>query len=190
MTTSFQIGAALSMLLLGLHSTDCPPNCPGTDAGGRRRAASRTVVFPALAFIGIAAVWTFCTGCTSPNPLADPASPSEPAYVVATNFPATSNAVMAAAEAAGAATGTGPLLPLAAQGALVIFAAISAYVARRKSQLAGTLAAAIHDQGTEAVANAIAYAADSGCYGGVCSELNKHTATGQAPGQPTQPTTP
>jgi hypothetical protein len=60
---------ALGITALGFHSSDCPPNCPGTDAAGHRRTPPAPGPLSLLCAIAAAAtvLWLLLglTGCTA-----------------------------------------------------------------------------------------------------------------------------
>jgi len=184
MTLAAHIGAALAMASLGWHATPCPPACPGTDHRGRPRPPRSALLLSALMLIASWLAIFSLTGCVTRNPAADPAHPDAPAYVPDPRIGAWSNAVVPIASTTGTATGTGPALETVAAAVFGLVAAISAVIARKRSQVAKTLAAAIHDAGPDAVADAMAYASDGPNYGAVADSLRDHCATGQAPGYP------
>jgi hypothetical protein len=178
------ITAAVAVIYLGHRAADCPINCPGTDTAGRPRDPRHDLRM-SLAMLAAAALTVIIlSGCTTANPAHVPGTTNTPPYVVSPAVNGWSNALVPIAQPAGQTTGTGDALPQAVAGVFALVAAISGYVAARKNAQANTLAAAVADQGPEAVANALAYASDTPHYAPVAAKLNAQMATGQAPGQP------
>lgn len=184
-TMALTVAAAISVAYLGHVSADCPPGCPGTDDTGRPRPSQGTFTLPIRGLPILVAVLVLLAGCTTPSPTPPTGTNAPPSYVPDPAINAWSNAVVPIAETAGAVVGLGPTLAATAVAVFALIGAVSASVARRRSQVADTLAAAIHDGGPEAVANAMAYASDTPVYPAVAATLNAHCATGEAPGQPT-----
>jgi hypothetical protein len=178
------IVGAIAVAYLGHCASDCPPNCPGTYPDGTRRDDTNQLRFRTVGLVALAAGGLALAGCTAPNPAHQPGNTNAPAYIVSPQVAAWSNSLVPIAQTTGEVTGTGAAFPQAVAAGFGLVAAISAYIARRKSLAADTLAAAVHDQGPQAVADAMAYASDTPHYPAVAKALNAQCATGQAPGQP------
>ena len=183
---TFTIAAALSVAYLGYVSADCPKGCPGTDDNGRPKPSQGNFTLPVKVIPITAIALMLMTGCTTTNPEPSTGTNAPPAYVPDPAINTWSNSVVPIAQTTGSVVGLGNTLAATAVAIFALIGAVSASVARRRSQVADTLAAAIHDEGPEAVANAMAYAADTKLYAPVAAALNAHHATGEAPGQPAQ----
>lgn len=175
---------AVAVAVLGHYACDCPANCPGTDADGNPRTPDRQIRLPIAGLPVLVASLLLTQGCTAPNAAHTPGDTNTPAYLPSPAINTWSNAVVPIAATTGEVAGTGTALPIAVSGIFGLVAAISALIARHKSATATTLAAAVHDAGPAAVAEAMAYASDTPRYAAVAKLLNQQCATGQAPGQP------
>lgn len=136
MTTAFNIGAAVSMALLGKHAADCPANCPGTDRHGRPNPPTRLTRIPVTGLSILAVVLMLASGCTVPNPRAKPSRPNQPGYIVNPAMNEVSNAAVQLAHEVGTLTQTGPVLPMAVTGLFTAAAAIAGMVAQHRSHRA------------------------------------------------------
>jgi hypothetical protein len=183
--TTFSLCGCVCLAFFGSVSSDCPANCPGTDADGK---PSRQ---PKLPLILLAIVGPFlllallCNGCVTRNPGTGPSQPGQPAFIVSPQLSAASNTVAQLAQTAGAVTNTGPLIPTAANGIFLAIAAISALIAQHKNQVAATIAAGVAKAGPATVQAVLNNAADSAKFSAVAGAINDQLAAGQSPGQPT-----
>lgn len=190
LAVSLNLGAASALVMLGQSASDCPANCPGTDGDRHPRPWQTSLFLPLwVAIIAAAAIFTL-SGCVTRNPLAGQGDPPAPAYVVAPQLNAVSNALVPIADTTGQVTGTGPLPAIAVNGILAAFGAISLLIARRKSQLADQLAQGVTKAGPAAAQTVLASSADSPQFAAVAHILNQHTGSGHTPGQPTPATPP
>lgn len=133
MRTGFEVGAAVSMAMLGRHAADCPANCPGTGPDGRRPADPRQLRLPITAAGILVATALMLCACVTENPRHTPANPEEPAYIVSPQLAGVSNAAVQIAREVGTLTNTGPLLVPTVVGAFTAIAGISGLIAQQRS---------------------------------------------------------
>ena len=183
LTLSCKFGAAAAVAVLGKHSAECPANCPGTNELGHPRPWPQSLFLPIAVTLGVAVFCTLFSGCTSPNPLAGPGHPDQPAYVVSPSLVTTSNTVQTIAGPVGTATGTGPLIPYLVAAAFGIVGALSQAQARHQSQVSATMAAGVASAGVPAMQAVLTHAADSPKFATIAGLINSALPDGQAPGQ-------
>jgi len=147
LTISFRCGAAISIAMLGIHATDCPPNCPGTDSRGRILPPKSVLTIPILALLFLIVIVIVESGCTTPNPEAGQGDPPAPAYIVDPQINSASNTAHALATTADQVTGTGGLWQLAIAGIFAAAAGISGLYARHRSAVASSMADAVATAG-------------------------------------------
>lgn len=136
LTTSFNIGAAIGVAMLGRHAADCPTNCPGTDSQGNPRDDVRQIKLPIAGLSILLLLLPLQPGCVTKNTAVDPNHPNQPAYIISPGLPAVSNAAVQLAREAGNLSQTGLLLPLVVTGFFTAVAGISGLIAQSRSHKA------------------------------------------------------
>ena len=146
------------------------------------------LAFPPLlvlaAFVGSCLL---TSGCVAPNPKHTSPASTAPAYIVDPRLAAASNTVAQLAQVAATSTGTGPLIPTAANGILAAIGAVSLLIARHHSQTSKALARGVAAAGQTVRANVLA-ALDGDPKHGAASALVHDAKRAQPPSSAAPPT--